>query len=177
MRKEEKRENVKKLAEKLARCNIAIATDYRGLSVAQMTELRRKLRQSKVEYRVIKNTLARFAAAEAGKEGFTKIIEGPTAVAFGYGDVAEPAKTLLEHIRATKLELKIRGALLADRVLKPNEVTSLATLPSKEVLVAKLLGELKGNLFALVQVLNATPASLARVLNARIQQLEGGAKS
>jgi len=174
MRREKKEEAVRQLAEKISRCNIAIATDYRGLSVAQMTELRRRLRQVEVEYRVIKNTLARFAAAQAGKEALNQIIEGPTAVAFGYGDAAEPAKALLDYVRSSKVDLKIRGGLLAQRVLSAAEVASLATLPSREALIAKLLGGLKGNLYALVQVLNATQASLVRVLNARVQQLEGG---
>jgi large subunit ribosomal protein L10 len=139
-----------------------------------MTGLRRKLRQVEVEYRVIKNTLARFAAEQAGKEGLNQIIEGPTAIAFGYDDVTEPARALLDYIRSAKVDLTIRGGFLEQRVLSASEVTALATLPSKEVLIAKLLGALQGNTFALVQVLNATPAGFARVLNARIQQLQGG---
>jgi large subunit ribosomal protein L10 len=174
MRREKKEEAVRQLAQKISGCNIAIATDYRGLTVAQMTELRRRLRQVEVEYRVIKNTLARFAAEQAGKGGLNEIVEGPTAIAFGYDDVIEPAKALLDYIRSSKVELTIRGGLLEQRVLSATEVTALATLPSKEALIAKLLGGLQGTIFALVYVLNATPAGFARVLNARIQQLEGG---
>lgn len=174
MPREKKVEAVKHLAEKLSRCNIAITTDYRGLSVAEMTELRRRLRQGDVEYRVIKNTLARFAAQQAGKEGLTSIIEGPTAIAFGYGDVTEPAKALIDYIRSSKAKLKIRGGLLDQRVLSAAEVTALATLPPKEVLIAKLMAGMQGTILALVQVLNATLIGFLNVLNGRIAQLEGG---
>ena len=174
MRKEEKKEVVRELAQKLSGCDIAITTDYRGLSVAEMTELRRRLRQEGIEYRVIKNTLARFAAEQAGKEGLTSIIEGPTAIAFCHGDVAAPAKALVDYIRSSKSELKIRGGLLDRRVLSAAEVTTLANLPSKEELVAKLLSGMQGTLFALVNVLSANITSFLNLLNARIKQLEGG---
>ena len=174
MRREKKEEAIRQLAQKISRCNIAVATDYRGLSVAEMTELRRRLRQAEVEYRVIKNTLARFAAEQAGKGGLSQIIEGPTAIAFGHGDITKPARALLDYIRSSKATLTIRGGLLEQRVLSASEVTALADLPSKEALIAKLLGGLQGTIFALVQVLNATPAGFVRILNARIQQLEGG---
>ena len=174
MRKEEKKEVVRELAQKLSGCDIAITTDYRGLSVAEMTELRRRLRQEGIEYRVIKNTLARFAAEQAGKEGLTSIIEGPTAIAFCHGDVAAPAKALIDYIRSSKSELRIRGGLLDRRVLSAAEVTTLASLPSKEELVAKLLSGMQGTLFALVNVLSANITSFLNLLNARIKQLEGG---
>ena len=174
MRREKKEEAVRQLAQKISRCDIAVATDYRGLSVAEMTELRRSLRHAEVEYRVIKNTLARFAAEQAGKVGLSQIIEGPTAIAFGHGDITNPARVLLDYIRSSKAALKISGGLLEQRVLSASEVTALATLPSKEVLIAKLLGGLQGTIVSLVQVLNATPTGFVRILNARIQQLEGG---
>jgi large subunit ribosomal protein L10 len=174
MRKEEKKEVVRELAQKLSGCDIAITTDYRGLSVAEMTELRRRLRQEGIEYRVIKNTLARFAAEQAGKEGLTSIIEGPTAIAFCHGDVAAPAKALVDYIRSSKSELKIRGGLLDRRVLSAAEVTTLAHLPPKEELVAKLLSGMQGTLFALVSVLSANITSFLNLVNARIKQLEGG---
>jgi len=174
MRKEEKREAVRELAQKLSGCDVAITTDYRGLSVAEMTELRRRLRQGGIEYRVIKNTLARFAAEQAGKEGLTSIIEGPTAIAFGHGDVAAPAKALVDYIRSSRSELKIRGGLLDRRVLSAAEVTTLAALPPKEELIAKLLAGMQGTILALVNVLNANITGLLGLLIARSKQLEGG---
>ncbi len=174
MRKEEKKEAVKELADKLSRCKIAITTDYRGLPVAEMTKLRRQLRQAGIEYRVVKNTLAGFAAEQAGKKGLVSVIEGPTAIAFSYDDITTPAKALLDYIRSSKSELKIRGGLLGQRVLSASEVTTLATLPPREELIAKLLGAMQGNILSLVNVLNATITSFLGVLNARMRQLEGG---
>lgn len=174
MRLEEKKQAVQDLAEKLERANVVIATSYGGLTVAEMTELRRKLRAQQVEFRVVKNTLARFAAEKSGREDLNKIVIGPTAVALGYDDVAAPAKALLEHIRATKSELKISGGLLEGRVLSAAEVTALALMPPREVLVAKMLGGLKGPLYGLVNVLNANLSGLVYLLSARQKQLEQG---
>ncbi|MFA5366750.1 MAG: 50S ribosomal protein L10 [Dehalococcoidia bacterium] len=174
MRLEEKKKAVDELAEKVQSASVIISTDYGGLTVAEMTDLRRKLRAQQVEFRVIKNTLARFAATKAGKEDLDKIIAGPTAVALGYDDIAAPAKILLEYIRSTKSQLKISGGLIENRVLSAAEVATLATMPPKEVLVAKLLGNLKGPLYGLVNVLNANIAGLTYVLSARQKQLEKG---
>jgi large subunit ribosomal protein L10 len=174
MRLEQKKEVVSELAEKLERANIAITTSYRGLTVSQMTELRRKLRQEEIEYRVLKNNLARFAAEQAGREGLTSVIEGPTAVALGYGDVVKPAKTLLDYIRSSKVELGILGGLMGNRVLSAAEVTALAALPPKEVLIAKLLSGMQGSIYGLVNVLNANIAGFLNLLAARKKQLEEG---
>lgn len=174
MRIDEKKEVVEHLADKLARCSIAITTDYRGIPVGEMTDLRRRLRQRDIEFRVVKNTLAGFAAEKAEKSDFINVIEGTTAVAFGYGDIADPAKALVEYIRSSGSVLRIRGALVGKRAISAAEVTILATMPPKEVLVAKLLGGMKGPIAGLVNVLNANIAGLACVLGARTRQLEGG---
>jgi large subunit ribosomal protein L10 len=174
MKLEEKKQAVTELAQKLERSNIVITTNYIGLTVAEMTELRRKLRHEEIEYRVIKNTLTYFAAEQAGKENLNSIIEGPTAIAFGYGDETAPAKVLLDYIRSAKSELKISGALMNERVLSASEVATLATLPPKEVLIAKLLSGMQGSIFALVNVLNANIAGFTNLLVARKKQLEGG---
>lgn len=174
MRIDQKKEMVEQLAEKLARCNIAITADYRGLPVAEMTELRRRLRQREIEFRVVKNTLVGFAAAKAGKDEFNNIVEGPTAVAFGYGEITDPAKALVDYVRSTGTVLKIRGALVERRVLSASEVTALATMPPREVLLARVLGGMKSPVAGLVNVLNASIAGLVYVLNARVNQLEGG---
>ena len=174
MRLEEKKQAVSELAQKLERSSIVITTSYRGLSVTEMTELRRRLRKEQIEYRVIKNTLARFAAEQAGKEGLNSIMEGPTAIAFGYGDVVVPAKALIDYIRSASSELRISGGLIEERVLSASEVATLATLPPKEVLIAKLLSGMQGSISALVNVLNANVTGLISLLVARRKQLEGG---
>jgi large subunit ribosomal protein L10 len=174
MRIDEKKEVVTQLAEKISQCNIAITTDYRGLPVAEMTDLRRRLRQREIEYRVVKNTMVRFAAEKANKSELIGIVEGPTAIAFGYGDITEPAKALIDYIRSSGSGLKIMGGLLDRRVLSASEVANLATLPPKDVLIAKLLGGMKVPIIGLVNVLNANIAGFLYVLNARMKNLEGG---
>jgi large subunit ribosomal protein L10 len=174
MHLEEKKKAVDELAEKVGRASVIISTNYGGLTVAEMTDLRRKLRAQQIEFRVIKNTLARFAASKAGKAELDKIVVGPTAVALGYGDIAAPAKVLLEYIRSAKSQLKISGGLIENRVLSTAEVATLATMPPKEVLVARLLGNLKSPLYGLVTVLNANIAGFTYVLSARQKQLEKG---
>ncbi len=171
---ERKREIIHELTEILERCAIAIATDYRGLSVTQMTELRSSLRQLGVEYRVVKNSLARFAAEHTGKDGLMGIVEGPTAIAFGYDDVIQPAKALSDYVRTSRTPLTIRGALLDRRVLSAAEVQALSTLPSREVLASNLLSAMQGPIFALARVLNANLQGLAVLLQARMKQLGGG---
>jgi large subunit ribosomal protein L10 len=171
--KSKKQESIKQIEEILSRCTIAIATDYRGLKVADMSDLRRKLRASSTEYHVVKNTMARFAAEKVGKESLKELLQGPTALALGYGEVTEPAKALAEYIQASKLPLTIKGAILGDRLLKPEEVTQLATLPPKEVLMSKLLGILNSPITGLIVTLNANLRSLVNVLDARRRQLEG----
>jgi len=174
MRIDEKKEVVEQLADRLARCNIAITTDYRGIRVGEMTDLRRRLRQRDIEFRVVKNTLVGFAAEKADKSEFINVVEGPTAIAFGYGDIAEPAKAMVEYIRSSGSMLRIRGALVGRRAISAAEVTTLAYMPPKEVLVAKLLGGVRAPIVGLVNVLSANIAGLAHVLDARIRQLEGG---
>jgi large subunit ribosomal protein L10 len=174
MRLEEKKQAVDDLAEKVQSASVIISTDYGGLTVSEMTDLRRKLRAQQIEFRVIKNTLARFAAMKAGKEDLNNIIVGTTAMVFGYDDIAVPAKILLEYIRSTKSQLKISGGLVENRVLSAAEVATLATIPPKEVLVAKLLGSLNSPLYGLVTVLNANITGLTYVLSARQKQLEKG---
>jgi large subunit ribosomal protein L10 len=174
MRLEEKKQAVSELAQKLERCSIVITTSYRGITVAEMTELRRRLRQQEIEYRVIKNTLAAFAAEQAGKTELTSIIEGPTALAFGYGDMVVPARALTDYIRSAKSQLRINGGLVERRVLSAAEIADLATLPPKEVLIARLLIGMQGSILALVNVLNANLTGFINLLVARRNQLEGG---
>ena len=95
MSREKKAQIIDSLQEVFSRCSIGVLTDYRGLSASEMTDLRRRLRESGIEYKVVKNTLARFAAQRAGKEELLSFFEGPVAIAFGYGDITEPAKILL----------------------------------------------------------------------------------
>ena len=172
----EKAKTIDDLTEKLASSSVAIVTDYRGLKVSDMSALRKQLRQAGVTYEVTKNTLARAAAERAGIRELEPLLTGPTAIAFGTGDVAEPAKLLIDYERESKI-LKIRGGLLKDRVLTVDEVRTLATLPPREVLVGRLMGQMNAPIASFVGVLNATLSSLLYVLKAREEQLSKAAAS
>lgn len=173
MPKEEKVQEVASLAEMLEKGRLALFTDFRGMPAHEMTELRRRLREKGVDYRVIKNTLMALALDKAGKGEGKALLQGPTAVAVSYEEEVETARVLAEFLRQSKT-LKLRGALLLDRVLRSDEVLALAALPPKEVLLSRVLGTMQAPLSRLVGVLQAPLAGLLLVLQARSRQLEGG---
>lgn len=169
----EKKENaIKDFKEWLDGATIVISTNYTGLSVGEMTVLRRALRAKDVRYKVVKNTLAYRAAEEADQAGIKEIVKGPSAVAFGYGEPTEPAKALADFIRDTRSELSITGAVLDGRVLSAAQVQQLASLPPKDQLIAQLLGQLQGPITGLANVLNGPLSGLARVLQGQVSKLE-----
>lgn len=153
------------------RCTIAIATDYTGLSVTDMTSLRKALRDNGIEYRVIKNTLALLAADGSTKPDVKQIVEGPTALAFGYDDPLAAAKVLTDFVRVNRSALKVRGGVMGERVLTTQEIVALADLPSKDELMARLLGQLNAPITGLVYVLSAPLAGLARVLQRHVESM------
>src|SRR5581483_7979069 len=127
---------------------------YRGLTVKDLTAMRRRLAESDVDYHVAKNTLTRIALERQGRGGIVDGLEGPTAIAFGFGEPNVAPKTLADYIRANRSILKIKGAILGDRLLGPEEVDSLARLPSKPELQGQLLGALQGPMSGLVGAIN-----------------------
>ena len=169
---QKKLNQVEALEEKLRRCTIAIATEFRGMNVAAMADLRRRMRERGVEYLVVKNTLAGIASDNAGVPGLRQILEGPTGLAFGYGDIIDPAKALAEHIQATRVTLAIHGAITDGQVLSGAEVQRLAAIPSKPVLMSQMLGNMLAPLYGLAYTLTYHIAGLARVLDARRSQME-----
>jgi large subunit ribosomal protein L10 len=164
---------VESLQETFSRCDIGILTDYRGLSMAEMTDLRRKLREAGIEYKVVKNSLAQFAARNLGMDELAGTFEGPVAVAFGFGEITGAAKVLTDYIRTTKSILNIKGGFLEDRVLSSNDVGTLAKLPSREVLIAQVMAGMQSPIYGLVNVLAGPIRGIMGVLQARIKQLEG----
>ena len=170
--RERKTQIIDRLQADFSKCSIGILTDYRGLSAQEATALRRGLRNSGIEFKVVKNTLARFAAERAGREGMISSFEGPVAIAFGYGDITQPAKALAEYIYTSKSSLSIRGGFLSDRLLTAEDVKTLSTLPSKEILLAKILGGMQIPISALVGCLTNPIRGLIGVLQARTQQME-----
>jgi len=173
MSRQKKAQIIDRLQEAFSKSSILILTDYRGLATHEMTDLRRRLQESGSEYKVVKNTLARFAAARAGNDDLANSFEGPVAIAFGYGDITEPAKILADYIRTSKASLSIEGGFLSDRLLTEEDVMVLSALPSREVLLAKILGGMQSPISALLGCLTTPIRGIMGVLQARIQQLEG----
>lgn len=169
MLKEKKAQIVGNLADDLSRSTIIIATNYQGLVAKQMTELRNALAKAGVGYHVIKNTLVYRAADQVGKPQLRDIVEGPVALAFGYDDAVNAAKTLSQYIKSTTLPLQIKGGLLGDRVLPPEEVLRLASLPPREVLISRLIGQLQAPVATLHNVLTSPLQGLLNVLRNRAQ--------
>jgi large subunit ribosomal protein L10 len=174
MPREKKAQIIDSLEQVFSRCSIGILTDYRGLSAIEMTKLRRRLRESGVEYKVVKNTLARIAAQRAGRAELAGSFDGPLAIVFGYGNISEPARALADYIKTTKSAMSIRGGFLPGRLLTSDDVITLSTLPSMEVLIGRVLAGMQKPIVALVSYLNSPMQGMVGVLQARIKQLEGG---
>lgn len=166
---------VEEIKEKLGRSTIAIATGYQGLSASDMTELRRRLREQGIEYKVVKNTLTLLAAQELGKEGIGEVMQGPTGLAFGYGDEVAVARGLNTFITSTRSPLVIHGAIMDSRVITGDQVRSLATLPPREELLSRLLGQMQAPVTGLVTVLSAPLRGLVTVLQRAAES--GGAQA
>jgi len=169
---EKKIRSVAELEKVFARSNIIILTDYRGLTAPQMTTLRRRLREAKGEYHVVKNTLARLAADKSGKGGLDKALTGPVGLAIGGDDIVAPVRALNAFLPEVEGKLSIKGGFLGDRLLTREEVLSLVTLPSREVLLARVLGQMQAPIAGLLYVLNGPLQGLLGILQARVTQLE-----
>ena len=170
MPSEAKIAEVARLAERLQKSRLALFTDFRGLRAQEMGGLRLKLRAQGIDYQVVKNTLVIRALEQVGRGEGKKLLLGPTAIAFGYGEEASTAKGMAEALRSLKA-LRLQGGLLGERVLTAAEVLSLATLPPREVVLANLLGGMQAPAARLLGVLQASLAGLARLLQARASQL------
>jgi large subunit ribosomal protein L10 len=173
MPRPDKVEQVELLTQKLRGARVAILTDYRGLTVGQLQDLRGRLRAQDVEYRVVKNTLARRAAVEAGHPDFQDLLKGPVAIAFGGEDVGAPSRLLAEFVRQTRVRLDIVGGLVEGRLMGPEQVRQIADLPSREVLLAQLLGTLQSPVSQLVGAIQAPVQQLVGLLEAYQAKLEG----
>lgn len=159
------------VVDKMKRAQCMIVLDYRGLTVEEVTNLRSQFRQAGVEYKVIKNNMLKRAADELKIEGVDEYFKGPSAVAFGYEDPVAPAKILCKFVKdANKTEIK--GGILDGKVMDAAGITNLSKLPSKEELIAKMLGSMNAPVTNFVGVLAAIPRGLVCALNAIVQQKE-----
>ena len=170
---QEKVQSVAELKEKLSATKGAVLTNYRGLTVAQDTKLRRKLREAGVEYRVFKNTLTRIAAKEAGIEGLDPYLEGPTAIALSMTDPVAPAKVISDFVKENKLQtLEVKAGLVEGKVIDASGVKALSNLPPREVLIAQVLAGMQAPIAGFVNVLSGTMRNLVYALDAVRQQKE-----
>lgn len=150
----EKKAVVSALVERLQNAQAGVIADYRGLTVAQDTELRKKLREAGVEYTIVKNTLTRFAANEVGLSDLDPVLHGPSALATSTTDVVAPAKVLVEFAKENE-QLEIKAGFVDGKVIDAAEVKVYASIPSKEVLISKMLGSLQAPIGNLVRTLDA----------------------
>jgi large subunit ribosomal protein L10 len=155
---------VAELAEEFRTSNAAVLTEYRGLTVKQLQDLRRAL-GADTTYSVVKNTLTQIAAKDAGIEGLDSLLIGPSAIAFVKGDVVEAAKGLRDFNRANQA-LIVKGGVMDGKSLDADEIRRLADLESREVLLAKLAGALQATTQNAAYLFNALPSALARVMGA-----------
>lgn len=174
MARPEKEAAVAELQNKLSSSQSVILADYRGLNVQEVTELRKKLREVGVEFKVAKNTLTKLAAKNAAIEGLDDLLEGPIALAFGYDDPVAPAKVLAEFAKDHQ-NLELKGGLLEGKVIDLNMVNSLAKLPSKEALLTQVAGLLQAPIRNLVNVLSAPLRNTVYVLEAVRKKQSGEA--
>ena len=150
---EEKKAKVEELSEKFKKAKMIILTEYRGISVADDTKLRKDLRESGNEYLVVKNSTIGYALKEAGIEGYESALEGPTAVVIGYDDYVAPSKIINDYAKDNEF-YKIKLGVMDQKVIDVKEVKKLASLPSKDTLYAMLASALLGNIRNLAVVLD-----------------------
>ena len=149
----QKKEEVANLAEKIKEAKVVLLTDYRGINVLDVTNLRAKLRNADIEYKVIKNNITRRALKECNLEGLDEALEGPTAVIIGNNDYLEACKTIYEFAKDNDF-YKIKGGIIDGKIVPVEEIITLAKLPSRETLLSMLAGALLGNISKLAVALD-----------------------
>ncbi len=170
MNRKEKEQIVSDLCKKIEGYKAVVLTHYRGLNVEQISQLRKRLREEKVYYHVIKNTLMRLASKGTDLEKLNDYFEGPTAIAISYGDPILLAKVLSEFIK-TQPSLEIKVGLIEGRVAPPEDVKALATMPSREVLLAQILGGIQMSGGQVVGAILSILQQMLGVVQARVNQL------
>lgn len=162
---EAKRETIAELTEEARSATAMIVSEYRGLKVSELGEIRKNLRKQNVTYHVVKNRLMKIAAREAGSEELGSLLQGPTAVAFIKGDEGASAKAVLDAFRPYRV-IKITGALLGDRVVSADGVTRLAQLPSRDVLLAQVAGAISSPMSTMAGLFDAPLRDVAGLVQA-----------
>ena len=171
MARPEKVAMVEEIQERFSRTQGMVLTDYRGLNAAEMTALRKELREAGVEFKVFKNTLTTLAAQGAEMNDLVQFLTGPTAFAFGYDDPVAPAKIISEFAKKHKA-LEVKGGVVEGKVVGPEGVADLANLPSREVLLSMVMRGMQGPISGMVNVLQGNIRNLVYALEAVRKQKE-----
>ena len=167
--KEFKNEKIEHYKKQFENAKVAVVADYRGLSVEEITELRRSLQAAQSDLTVTKNTLCKVASKGTNFEAISELMTGPTAIAFGFGDEVASAKVLAKFIKENK-KGEILGAVLENKVLTADEAKKLASMPGKEELYAKMLGSINSPASGLVYSVNGVMSALVRAIDAVAKQ-------
>jgi large subunit ribosomal protein L10 len=170
LNRKEKAQVVSDLGEKVKGFQAVVLTNYRGLKVEQIDRLRQRLREEKISYHVVKNTLMKLASKGTDLEKLDNYFEGPTAMAISYGDPVLLAKILSEFVK-TQPSLEIKVGLIQGKVTSPEEVKALATMPSREVLFGQILGGIQGTASQLGAVIYNAIQQVLGTIQARVDQL------
>lgn len=164
-------ENVADLTDKLSRTQLTLVTDYRGLTVAEISDLRKRLRESNAELIVAKNTLTLIAARESGHEAIEPLLSGPTALTFAYDDVTKAAKAIADFNRGPK-KLNVRGGLLGKTRLEGDVIDQVSKMPTRQQVLGQVVGGIAAPVAGVVGVLNAAITNVLYALQGRIDQLQ-----
>lgn len=169
---EKKINEVKELTDKLSRSSVVIGAEYRGLTVAESTALRKTVREAGMQMQVVKNTLFLRAANDAGIAGAAELAEGPTAIIFGFDDPIVPIKTIVEYQRQARNAFAARKAFMDGEVIPGSRLSDLASLPPKDQMIAEIAGALQSPITNLAYLLQATIQEFSGLIDARAGQLE-----
>jgi large subunit ribosomal protein L10 len=170
LNRREKEQVISDLGERVKGFRAAVLTNYRGLNVEQLNQLRQRLREEKISYHVVKNTLMKLASKGTDLEKLDHYFEGPTAIAISYGDPVLLAKILSEFVK-TQPSLEIKVGLIQGKLASPEEVKALATMPSREVLLGQILGGIQGPAIQLGAVIYNAIQQVLGSIQARADQL------
>ncbi|MBA3060150.1 MAG: 50S ribosomal protein L10 [Nitrospirae bacterium] len=165
LKREEKTHLIAELKDRFKKANAVVLTDYKGLTVAELFELRRLLRGAGIEYKVVKNTLARAASAKTSLSVISDLLKGPVGIAIGYADPVQVAKKVIEYSKKNN-KLKVNGGVVEGRLCNAEDIKSIAALPPREILLSMLAGVFNAPLSKMAGALSATVSSFAYAVNA-----------
>jgi len=167
-----KNDKIGEIKESIANAKVAIVSDYRGLSVADITNLRRRLQKESGDYAIVKNTLAKIAIKETPFEGLEQFLNGPSALVLGFGDEVSPAKIVLQYLKEAKKTNEIKGGVLDGKVITAEEVKMISNLPSKEELIARIMGGLNSPAQGIANAVNGVARKLVYAMEEVRKQKE-----